>query len=401
MTAMEFVSAAWDARGRRFAAGAQDNSVQVAPPNATKESVALGIIGGDGTLIEIDNVNNPSRVYGCVQFLDGLGFFTGWGDDAVTVTLPLDENFPDMRAFPFFVQPWSLNRADPSSVVFWAAGTPGRPSAWYAFVVPEGAKSAKDIAPPQMLAASGAAAVFTFVAGGTTDGKPDPLLLFGVTEDSLLYRSNATGGKLLHRALPAKFAAPVVFSGYKNNNTEEILGPISHGKTASVAVSPADSRTVAVTGWPSVDRNDAWEGVWLSRDAGATWTNIFGDLPAAAATVGQTRPAGLAFVDFPELRASALIVGTASGPFVSWTDHPGRWARLGRCTDLPIVMVANFQHEPYSDVLVAATYGRGVYVLKGAKRALADARAQQEKGNCSAAADFSPASSARYFPPQK
>jgi hypothetical protein len=46
--AMEFLTAVWDARLDRWAGGAQDNSVQVAPPHAASTAVSIGVVGGDG-----------------------------------------------------------------------------------------------------------------------------------------------------------------------------------------------------------------------------------------------------------------------------------------------------------------------------------------------------------------
>ena len=68
--------------------------------------------------------------------------------------------------------------------------------------------------------------------------------------------------------------------------------------------------------------------------------------------------------------APALLVGTVSGVFISWTDGLGKWSRLGSCADLPLVKVAGLTHEHYSDTLVAATMGRGVYALRGARHAV-------------------------------
>ena len=38
-----------------------------------------------------------------------------------------------------------------------------------------------------------------------------------------------------------------------------------------------------------------------------------------------------------------------------------RWSRFGTCSDFPIVLTAGLSYEHYSDTLVAATFGRGVY----------------------------------------
>lgn len=138
----------------------------------------------------------------------------------------------------------------------------------------------------------------------------------------------------------------------------------------------------------------------MTRDAGQSWKDATGNLAEATATIAQARLAGLLLVDFAELGASALLTGTVNGAFLSWTDNIGSWSRLGTCDDLPLVLVAGLSYEPYSDVLIASTFGRGVYVLKKAKEALAKARAQQDAGSCDATMLWTPSSSAASFPEQ-
>ena len=69
---MEYLSASYDSRGDRFVGGAQDNSAQVFPMHSTAASTAIGFVGGDGTVTLVDNVHNPSRLFGTTQFL-GVG----------------------------------------------------------------------------------------------------------------------------------------------------------------------------------------------------------------------------------------------------------------------------------------------------------------------------------------
>eukprot|EP01062_Namystynia_karyoxenos_P064200 TRINITY_DN570_c1_g2_i2.p1 TRINITY_DN570_c1_g2~~TRINITY_DN570_c1_g2_i2.p1 ORF type:complete len:924 (+),score=216.10 TRINITY_DN570_c1_g2_i2:84-2774(+) len=400
--AMEIVQAAWDARLSRWVGGAQDNGVQLSPPQADGQQ-AVSILGGDGCLAEVDNQQEPSRIWSSIYHLTGLGFYEGSGAEARAVTLPLGKFFPDplnvgtySSRFPFFVSAFTLNTQRPSEVVVWARGYGGNASAWYGIEVPRATKSADDIPWPAKIVDSDGGDIYAFVAGGHTHDKPDPSVIVGVNDTSFFYRSAATNGKLMVRKLPATFARPVVgifASG---------LGPQSHGKVAYVAVSPADSRVAAVTGWSSTDTNNVGkDGVWITHDAGETWMDVFGDLAEASCTVARARPQGLLFVDFPEFKASALLVGTGSGVFLSWTDRPGRWSRLGQCADLPLVMVTALTYEGYSDTLVAATYGRGVYVIHKARSALAAARSQQMSGRCSAPASPLLTPSDYFLPPRQ
>lgn len=153
-----------------------------------------------------------------------------------------------------------------------------------------------------------------------------------------------------------------------------ILGPCSHDRTLSLAVSPADSSLLAVAGWPSLLDNGGSERVWLSRDAGGTYADVTKNLRAATATIGQARPSALLLLPLPKLNATALLVGTVNGVLAARVAAGGgtitTWQRLGACAQLPLVLVAGLSYQPVSDTLVAATMGRGVYAVHHASELL-------------------------------
>jgi hypothetical protein len=85
--------------------------------------------------------------------------------------------------------------------------------------------------------------------------------------------------------------------------------------------------------------------VFVSHDAGESFTDISGDLPDAPA-------------DAVIPVAGKLVAGTDVGAFVS-TDGGATWSVLG---DLPAMPVVNFELDPSNAKrIVAATYGRGVW----------------------------------------
>jgi hypothetical protein len=85
--------------------------------------------------------------------------------------------------------------------------------------------------------------------------------------------------------------------------------------------------------------------VFVSHDAGETFTDISGDLPDAPADA--VLPVG-----------GKLVVGTDVGAFVS-TDAGATWNILG---DLPAMPVVRFSVDPSNaNRIIAATYGRGVW----------------------------------------
>ena len=433
--AMEFLSAAWDPHAHRWVAGAQDNDVQVSPPNASSSAVAAGIVLGDGMATAVDASVSPSRLWGTRQFLgskradvrrrqraralredthdrdddhdddpddydDDHGDGDGDGDampgfcfvqgDATDLTrrVCLDTSAWGFtpEAFPFFMHPFALNALDQSVLVTWARAAAGEPAGFWQLRVPAHARAAADVPAPSFVASSAAADVYCLIAGGTVRGTPDPSLLLALNDTHLLVKSDvATAGRLLARRLPVRFARPLILR-YDPTTHQPIIGPVSHGKTVSLAASRTDSLTLAVTGRPDVSTNGGDESVWLSRDGGVTWLNATGNLRAATQTVGQPRPSALLIVDLEAVgerhgTASALLVGTVSGVYVSFVGSGdaaplGRWSRLGSCAELPLVLTLGLSHEPTSDTLVAATFGRGVYVMHHATRALRRARAR-------------------------
>ena len=74
---------------------------------------------------------------------------------------------------------------------------------------------------------------------------------------------------------------------------------------------------------------------------------------------------------------------------------PVTWTRLG--AEFPLVLNAGLSYEHYSDTVVAATMGRGIYTLKNAKEALLKFRSCAVP---SAPRPVKEASSAMFFPPQ-
>ena len=165
----------------------------------------------------------------------------------------------------------------------------------------------------------------------------------------------------------------------------------------------------------------------VSQDAGESWNDATGNLVNATGTTAKARPSGLLLVDVDvdvdvdvhtkagvakgvatgaasgaasgaatgsltgtrskeqgkaAQRKVALLVGTSTGVFVSWTDRPGQWARLGSCSNFPMVLTLGLSHERTSDTLVAATMGRGVYTMTGLGPALARLRVEQVAGMC-------------------
>lgn len=124
---------------------------------------------------------------------------------------------------------------------------------------------------------------------------------------------------------------------------------------SDLAIDPADTKTVyaAVGGYarrwlkphgadPKVGRGH----VFVSHDAGKTWTDLSANLPDS--------PANAIVV-----RGDQLVVGTDVGVFVG-SKTGGAWTRLG--DGLPNGYVWDVNLNPQGTKLVAATHGRGIWL---------------------------------------
>jgi photosystem II stability/assembly factor-like uncharacterized protein len=131
---------------------------------------------------------------------------------------------------------------------------------------------------------------------------------------------------------------------------------------SSIKMDPSNPRTVYVTvggygrKWapPGAVKDDtskvATGHVFRSTDAGESFTDITGNLPDVPA-------------NWVVLRGGQLIVGTDIGVFASSDTNGSSWAVLGN--GLPNVPITHLALRPGDDqTLVAATYGRGVYLYR-------------------------------------
>ena len=308
------------------------------------------------------------------------------------------------------------SNATPEQVLLFASssdesgGRSGKPGGIFRLRVPYSVGKPDDIAAPKLEA--DVRGIQVLVSGGVTDGTPDESVLVAINGTTLLHRSTRSGGALVAHRLPVRYppqvhrpaivhfdpppctpsnslkilkgkrpCAPwqIAFKYEPGPDGKYILGPCSHDRTVSLAVSPADSTLLAVTGWPSLVDNSGLESVWLSKDAGAHFVDVTANLRDATGTVGRVRPSALLLVPVPGQNTTALLVGTVNGVHATMV-HTGahtistgtKWVLLGACANLPLVLVAGLSYQPLSDTIVAGTMGRGVYAVHGASKLLQD-----------------------------
>ena len=92
--------------------------------------------------------------------------------------------------------------------------------------------------------------------------------------------------------------------------------------------------------------------IWVTNDGGSSWTKIDSGIPTNLAVRSLT-------VDWRS-HYSTLYAGTDRGVFFS-TDLGTNWALFGQ--GLPRTPVRGLQILPRYRMLVAATFGRGVYQI--------------------------------------
>jgi len=154
----------------------------------------------------------------------------------------------------------------------------------------------------------------------------NPELLYVGTDDGRLWRTRDGGNNwedIRKEPLPVRWVSRIVASRY-------------------------DFGTVYVTQTGRRD-DDAAVYIWRSRDFGSTWEDISANIPAGPVNVIREDPEN----------KDILYLGTDVGIYVS-KDAGQNWEVLG---DLPCTYVHDLAIHPRENVIIAATHGRGMFVL--------------------------------------
>jgi photosystem II stability/assembly factor-like uncharacterized protein len=120
-------------------------------------------------------------------------------------------------------------------------------------------------------------------------------------------------------------------------------GPETTGRISSLTVHPHNPTTL----WLTLGGFVAGEKVYLSTDAGDTWTNVSGTLPNIPANCMAADPA-----------TNAVYLGTDLGVFYSSTGGAPWHAFDNR---LPNVIISDLEIHAGAKRILAATYGRGIW----------------------------------------
>ena len=127
------------------------------------------------------------------------------------------------------------------------------------------------------------------------------------------------------------------------------------------STSPGGGTIVGVTDNPNnwatvfaIDNNQVFE----STNAGGKWVDVTSNLTSISGATFYS----IAYV--PGTTDDALVVGTSAGVFtahVSQLGSAGAWVQFG--ANLPDVIVHDLQYDAHDNVLVAATMGRGAWLI--------------------------------------
>ena len=119
------------------------------------------------------------------------------------------------------------------------------------------------------------------------------------------------------------------------------------GFVAGIAIDPNDPQTAYVADTTNV---------YLTRNAGVSWTNITGNL-------GTLNPGTLRSIAYSMRIASAeVVIGSDVGVFSAPGATFMNWSKLG--TGLPTVPVFELDYDRTDNILLAGTFGRGAWTLR-------------------------------------
>jgi subtilisin-like proprotein convertase family protein len=308
---------AWDSISHTAFVGTQDNgTIQQRPPAGTTTWDLIA--GGDGGDVAVDNLSLSSinRAIRYFSYYNLLGFERDVIDASNNV---INTTFIDTTSISDsqFYTPIKLNAVDPLRLL-----VGGSANLYESFNQGD---------------------LFTNLGGAGANGDRDPLVYGGrsggVANPDLIYAGS--GNKVYKRTTAG--------------------GPITATSPLPAGASTILDITVDPNEWSTVFAIDD-SHVYMSLNAGSSWTNVTGSLPAISSLDFHS----LQFV--PGLFDSSVVVGTRSGVFASEMSSIGTWGRVG--TALPDVLVSDLDYNAADDVLVAGTLGRSVWSFSSASTEL-------------------------------
>ncbi|MCX7421835.1 MAG: hypothetical protein NT013_20120, partial [Planctomycetia bacterium] len=302
--------------------GAQDNGTAI---QSSLNSLTWTLVfGGDGAGVEVDDTtlaaNNQSIRYYSAQFLGGFTRATyDANNNLVNAVSPALTVTGNGAAFSGqFTTPLAINTIDARRLLI------GGGNSLYETL--NQGNTITEIGSGIVVNGFGAEAL---VAGGRRNGIANPDVIYAGAGNRVFVRTTAGG--------PVS-ATATAFPG---------------GAVSDIVLDPNDWMTAYVA-----DSNR----VYRTTDAGATWTDLTGNL---AATFIHT-------IDFVPGANPAILIGANQGVFVSLTATPGTWSELG-ASALPNAPVWELDYNSQNDTLYVAEFGRGIFSFPNISLAVAGA----------------------------
>ena len=302
----EFHDIAYDTVSNIIIGGAQDTGTpqQITSGGTTWDSISTA----DGGDVAVDDTSlaGMSIRYSSRQILSG--FLARTYDASNNL---ISEVFPSLTVvgggaplIPQFVTPVELNAIDPARLII-GGGNSTYESLDQGNTITE--------AGPGIGANADAVAY-----GGRQDGEDNPGVLYIGSDSSVFIRTTAAPDPLV--------ASPTYAGGFVQD----------------IVLDPGDYRPAYV-----IDSNQ----VFQTNDAGATWTDVTGNLVDS----------DLRSIEFASSNTDAVFVGGRSGVFLMLTNTPGVWFEFG--SGLPEAPVLDLDFDSADSVLVAGTLGRGAWLI--------------------------------------
>ena len=311
----EFHAVAWDANANIVIGGAQDTGTgeQLLPSNVRWRSVSTA----DGGVATVDDSSTPglSTRYSSFQFLGG---FRRRVYDAANVFQ--SQIFPPLTVLgggaalaPQFYTPIELNTVAPTRLII------GGGNSVYESL--DQANTITEIGPGIRANSLGR----------------DPIAYGAAGNPDILYVGSGARVFVRTAASPAPLVASASYPG--------------SATVAGIAIDPGDPRTAYVVDTASV---------YQTTNAGTTWTNITGNLPALAPGTLRSIAYSTSTTD------GAVVVGGDTGVFTAPGPTFSSWSLLG--TGLPSAPVFELEYDGADDILLAGTLGRGAWTLNLAEQ---------------------------------
>jgi hypothetical protein len=304
----EFHAVAWDSVSHLAIGGAQDTGTPEEPQKAIFrwESVSTG----DGGVVAVDNISKPGFSIRYSSY-DKLGDFRRQVFDAngqfQSQVNPMLRVLPGGTAPGFqFYTPIRLNTVNPIRLIIGAANS--------VYESLDQGGTISEIGRGIVVNGSG----------------PNPIAYGAADNQDMLYIGSGTQVWVRTAANPAALS-PTAYSG---------------GQVLGIAIDPKAARTAYAI--------DAAK-VYQTKDAGANWTEITGNLTAL-------NPGQLRSIAYNNSTAQGSIgVGSDSGVFSAAGPNFNTWSSLG--TGLPPAPVFHIEYNQADNLYLVGTLGRGAWTL--------------------------------------